>query len=201
MEPIPEVHQFKGRIPKRTETWGENSRFNATRISPWSLAMAKIKYGAVLLNEMKKGVLVRVLAYPSTLAKTVSRTILRFNAERIMNENFSNADVTIIARQQEGKVKMKVYLSRQMSNDSIIVYFQADGGLCAIVCDGHQEYQAQQYIQDKGHKVLIEEEKLCHATGCNNPFPPFKCSRCRRARYCNASCQQTHWAEHKCFCC
>ena len=135
--------------------------------------MAKIKYWAVLLNEMKKGVLVRVFAYPdSDLAKTVSRTIFSFNAERIMNDRFSNADVTIIARQQEGNVKMKVHLSRQMSNDSFIVYLQADDGLCAIFCDGHEEYQAQQYIQVKGHKVLIEEEKLCHAP----------CGKCRKAR-------------------
>ena len=57
-------------------------------------------------------------------------------------------------------MKMKVHLSRQMSNDSFIVYLQADDGLCAIFCDGHEEYQ-----------VLIEEEKLCHAT----------CGKCRNA--------------------
>ena len=35
----------------------------------------------------------------------------------------------------------------------------------------------------------------CDACGKNNP--PLRCSRCKLTFYCSASCQQTHWKEHK----
>ena len=35
----------------------------------------------------------------------------------------------------------------------------------------------------------------CDACGKNNP--PLRCSRCKLTFYCSATCQQTHWSEHK----
>ena len=40
----------------------------------------------------------------------------------------------------------------------------------------------------------------CHASAADLGMKLFKCSSCRKARYCDTECQEDDWGRHKEFC-
>lgn len=43
-------------------------------------------------------------------------------------------------------------------------------------------------------------KSLCGEPSCAKDMAAMKCGRCQSVRYCNATCQRAHWAEHKKVC-
>jgi hypothetical protein len=50
--------------------------------------------------------------------------------------------------------------------------------------------------EDGSAEVLKQLEKVCSACNKRLPSESKKCSRCLRARYCDAACQRAHWRTH-----
>jgi len=46
---------------------------------------------------------------------------------------------------------------------------------------------------------MEEPKALCTLTSCDKQ-PIYTCSRCRCARYCSKTCQETHYLQHKNVC-
>jgi len=49
-----------------------------------------------------------------------------------------------------------------------------------------------------GQKGFVDDTRNCLT--CGEVNPPKKCSKCKVATYCDATCQRLHWPTHKFFC-
>ena len=94
-----------------------------------------------------------------------------------------------------------LHFCAQVNNAEVAQYFVTHGAdLTAKSDDGLTALQVAKEIQAvKVFKLLQEAEQGYRCSYCNqvNEQTMWKCSVCKKVKYCDAKCQKEHWRFHK----